>query len=92
MSCQPGSGCPMRPCPPPISCPPRFICPPRSPGYVYFGPPIPLKPSWTPCCKRVGKHSKETRGRDFSHTVREWKNLEDRREGPFELIPFESFE
>ncbi|KAL2735839.1 hypothetical protein V1478_002523 [Vespula squamosa] len=52
-SCQPCSGCPMRPCPPERSCPPKYICPPSSPYKICIVPPIPQKPSWKPCCMRV---------------------------------------
>lgn len=52
-SCQPCSGCPMRPCPPERSCPPKYICPPSSPYNICIIPPIPQKPSWKPCCVRT---------------------------------------
>ncbi|KAI4500939.1 hypothetical protein M0802_004150 [Mischocyttarus mexicanus] len=52
-SCQPCSGCPMRPCPPERSSPARFICPPSSPRNICIVPPIPQKPSWKPCCIRI---------------------------------------
>ncbi|KAI4481282.1 hypothetical protein M0804_009402 [Polistes exclamans] len=52
-SCQPCSGCPMRPCPPERSCPATFICPQSSPRNICIVPPIPQKPSWKPCCIRI---------------------------------------
>ncbi|KAM0736141.1 hypothetical protein ACS0PU_010102 [Formica fusca] len=52
MSCQPCSGCPMRPYPLEESCPPRFVCPSNSPRYICIEPPIPQKPQWKPCCIR----------------------------------------